>query len=114
MVAVDSVAVSRFLTQLLFVGITGSIVTSFLFVLEYTGREHAVTHRMIALLSIEPICVVMLAFVNHGRVFIEAVTSDPTVPSGITVEPLFAELPNCPTSTTTSRHASRRPNPSWG
>jgi len=51
----DSHAVSVFLSKALFAGV-GTIVASIaLFALEYTGREHLLTRRTLALLSVHPL-----------------------------------------------------------
>ncbi|RKD94982.1 sensor histidine kinase [Halopiger aswanensis] len=90
LVAVDSVVVSTFLLRFLYVGVVVSVLGLFLFILEYTGREHLVTPRTVALLSIEPVLVVALAFANPGGVFFESIEPDPTTPGGISVEMGFA------------------------
>ncbi|GAB3674602.1 sensor histidine kinase [Halopiger thermotolerans] len=86
LIVVDSLALSAFFFRFLYVGVVVSVLSLFLFILEYTGHEHLVTPTAIALLSIEPAVVVVLAFVNPGNVFFESVGPDPTVPGGISAE----------------------------
>ncbi|QSW99399.1 histidine kinase N-terminal 7TM domain-containing protein [Haloterrigena alkaliphila] len=81
----DSFAVSRLMIRVLFIGITTSIATLFVFLVEYTGREHLVTRRTIAALAIEPIVVVGLAFTNPRNVFIEAFEPNAAAVTGLEV-----------------------------
>ncbi|WP_121822203.1 sensor histidine kinase [Halostella salina] len=82
----DSYAVSVFLNRLLYVGVGLTVATIALFALEYTGREHLVTRRTVALLSIHPLLVSLLAFVNPGDVFFASITPAPSMPTGVAVE----------------------------
>lgn len=84
--AVDSVAVSVLMERLLYVGVGISVLAGVLLVLEYTGREHLVTRKTVALLSIEPILAVGFAFVNPGDLFFESLAADPSVPTGVAVD----------------------------
>ncbi|ADB61396.1 multi-sensor signal transduction histidine kinase [Haloterrigena turkmenica DSM 5511] len=81
--AVDHVSLSVFFLRFLYVGVGASVLGSFLFVLAYTGREHLLTRRTIALLSIEPVLLVAFAFANPGNLFFESIFRDPTVVGGI-------------------------------
>ncbi|NUB92775.1 PAS domain-containing protein [Haloterrigena sp. SYSU A121-1] len=81
--AVDHVSLSVFFLRFLYVGVGASVLGSFLFVLAYTGREHLLTRRTIALLSIEPALLAAFAFANPGDLFFESISRDPTVVGGI-------------------------------
>jgi len=82
----DSYAVSVFLNRALYVGVVTVVGAIALFALEYTGREHLVTRKTVALLSVHPLIVVLLAFANPGDVFFASIASDPSMPTGVTVE----------------------------
>ncbi|MFC6718881.1 histidine kinase N-terminal 7TM domain-containing protein [Natrialbaceae archaeon GCM10025810] len=82
----EDASLSMFFHRFLYVGVTGCVAATVLFALEYTGREHLVRRETVALLSIEPIVVVTLAFVNPGNVFFESLEPDPTTATGVTLE----------------------------
>ncbi|AEH35349.1 sensor histidine kinase [Halopiger xanaduensis] len=82
----ESYAVSSFALRILYVGVGGTVLGSLLFALEYAGRERFVTRRLVALLSIEPVLVLALAFWNPGNTFFTVLEPDPTALTGIAVE----------------------------
>ncbi|ARS90843.1 PAS domain-containing sensor histidine kinase [Natrarchaeobaculum aegyptiacum] len=84
--ASDSYTISVFAERFLYVGVGLSVVAVLVFALVYTGRERFVRKETIALLSIEPIVVVALAFSNPGNVFFTALEPDPTLVTGVAVE----------------------------
>ncbi|NHN47439.1 PAS domain-containing protein [Halostella sp. JP-L12] len=77
--------VSVLLNRLIFVGVVTVVASIALFALEYTGREHLVTRRTVALLSIHPVVVVALALTNPGDVFYASMTVDPSAVTGVAV-----------------------------
>ncbi|WP_323191991.1 histidine kinase N-terminal 7TM domain-containing protein [Halostella sp. PRR32] len=77
---------SILLGRFYFVGVVTMVASIALFALEYTGREHLVTRRTVALLSIHPVAVVFLAFVNPGNVFYASIVADPSAVTGFSVE----------------------------
>ena len=83
---VDDYVVSSFMVRFLYVGVGGTVLGSFLFTLEYTGREHLITRRTVAALCVEPVLVVALAFLNPGRVFFTEFEHDPTAMTGVAAE----------------------------
>ena len=83
---VESAAVSLLLSRLVFVGVVVMVASIALFALEYTGREHLVTRRTVALLSVHPVVVLALAFANPGDVFYASMVADPSQVTGVAVE----------------------------
>jgi PAS domain S-box-containing protein len=74
------------LSRLVFVGVVTVVASIALFALEYTGREHLVTRRTVALLSVHPVVVVVLAFANPGNVFYASMTVAATAVTGVTTD----------------------------
>jgi len=77
---------SESMARLTYLGVGLVIMWTFVFALEYSGREHLVNRRTIALLSIEPIVLITLVFTNPGNVFFVDLYHDPTIPSGVGIE----------------------------
>ncbi len=84
--ASDSFAVSVAMERLLYVGVGISIIAGVWLVLEYTGREHLVTRRTLAVLSIEPILAVGFAVFNPRNLFFDSLEPDASVPTGVAVD----------------------------
>jgi PAS domain S-box-containing protein len=78
--------VSAWLVRSVFLGVTGTVVAVFLLALEYTGRTHLINRRTIALLLIEPVIVVALAFTPSSDLLIQSIESVPGSPTGVQVE----------------------------
>lgn len=83
---IDDYAISVFFQNLLYVGVGLVVAAAFLFALAYTGRERFVRPRTVGLLSIEPIIVLVLAFVNPRQLFYATLEPDPTMPTGVGFE----------------------------
>lgn len=75
-------ALAILMARLLYVGVGASVLGTFLFVLAYSGREHLVTRKTVALLLIEPVLLVVFVFVNPGNLFFQGF--DPTAGAGVT------------------------------
>jgi len=80
---VGDYGISAVLWKFTFVGVGITVTGSFVFALEYTGREHLVNRYMLGVLSIEPTIVVVLAFTNPNNLFYQSIGPDSNVPSGI-------------------------------
>jgi PAS domain S-box-containing protein len=64
---------SILLSKAIYPGVGVAVAAIFLFGLAYTGREHLVNRRVIGLLAVEPVVVVVLAFLNPGDVFFASI-----------------------------------------
>ncbi|MEY7848098.1 histidine kinase N-terminal 7TM domain-containing protein [Natrarchaeobius sp. A-rgal3] len=82
----DGYATSAFMTRFLYVGVGMSVLGTVVFALEYTGRERLVSRRTVALLSVEPVAVVALAFWNPENVFFETLEPDSAAVTGVGIE----------------------------
>ncbi len=78
--------VSAWLVRSVFLGVTATVVAVVLIGLEYTGRTHLITRRTLALLAIEPIIVIALAFTPSTDLLIESIVSVPGSPTGVQVD----------------------------
>uniref|UniRef100_A0A7D5KFW2 histidine kinase n=2 Tax=Natrinema halophilum TaxID=1699371 RepID=A0A7D5KFW2_9EURY len=83
---VDSFALSVFFRKSIYFGVGPVVASMLLFALEYSGRERFVRPEIVGLLSIEPILVIVLAYVNPRDFFFATVEPDPTVPSGVIID----------------------------
>ncbi|WP_226007213.1 histidine kinase N-terminal 7TM domain-containing protein [Natrinema salinisoli] len=79
-------ALAEFMARLLYVGVGPSVLGTFLFVLAYSGREHLITRKTVALLSIEPVVLILFAFVNPGNLFFKSFDYNSSAVAGITYE----------------------------
>jgi PAS domain S-box-containing protein len=68
--------INEIAAKALYLPLSTSVASIFLFALEYTGKEEYVTRKTAVLLSIHPIIGVVLAFVNPGELYIAM--SEPT------------------------------------
>ncbi|WP_336327716.1 histidine kinase N-terminal 7TM domain-containing protein [Halovenus sp. HT40] len=55
--------------RIMYLGVGATVASTFVFALEYTGRERYLTRKTLAVLSIHPILVVLFAVVNPGKLF---------------------------------------------
>lgn len=69
---------------IIYLGVGVSVVGTFLFALEYTGRERFVRSSIVAVLSIHPIALVLVTAFNPRNIFFEEL--DPTVATGVAQE----------------------------
>lgn len=84
--AVDAYVFSVLMERLLYPSVALGVMAVVLLALEYTRREYLITRRTVAVLSIEPLAVLVLAVANPRNLFFESISRDPTMPTGVAVE----------------------------
>lgn len=83
---VDSFAASMWFLRSSYLGIVVIVASLFLFAVEYTGRQHLITPKTLALVSIHPVAVALLVVSNPADVFFSSIRPAPGTVTGVTIE----------------------------